>query len=249
MSKPGRKARRVLEDHKRVGKRFIPPLVARLGELRETSWVKRMVPEVLWIALLQGDLGWRLGAQAAVEVGLVAQSLRPRTDGWFGLTSPYATFTGRDQAILCDRLGESKLFAETRRILAPFVSAYPESPLAFVCEGMKRVDQPKFISRLRRLVEQILDKGDIAALRAILAVLEIASRAGLFRVFDGLALANIGALDDYPKTEASQLVAASLRSIAPMLEQDSIRGTNAVWPDYFWNRSLAVDRCEINARS
>jgi hypothetical protein len=37
----------VLNDHKRVGKMFIPPM-AQIG-LTEVSWVKTILPELIWL--------------------------------------------------------------------------------------------------------------------------------------------------------------------------------------------------------
>lgn len=241
-----RTVQRVLGDHQRVGKRLVPPFLARLGELHETSWTKSMVPEILWVALLQRDLGWQRGAVEAVEIGLTAHSLRGRSDGWFGLTSPYSSLTGRDQTIVCDRLKQSGHLTTLQRILAPLVATYPECPLAFLCEGFAIRRRRSFMPHLRELVAQLLDKGEIQSLRAIAGVLEVASRAGALHVFEGIELANLAALDEYPETEASQRVAASLRSIAPIFEQDGIRGTVHPWAEYFWNRSIEIDPCVVD---
>jgi hypothetical protein len=43
---------KILQDHKRHGKAFIPPFQHMLGPLSEISWVKTMMPELLWIALI-----------------------------------------------------------------------------------------------------------------------------------------------------------------------------------------------------
>ena len=64
-SKPVRK-REVLGDHKRIGKRFIPPFLYQLGSLSEISWVNEIMPEILWIGLLIEHFGYQRG----VELGL-----------------------------------------------------------------------------------------------------------------------------------------------------------------------------------
>ena len=40
----------VLGDHRRVGKRFVPPFVAMLGQLQYVKWIDDLLPEVLWLA-------------------------------------------------------------------------------------------------------------------------------------------------------------------------------------------------------
>jgi hypothetical protein len=66
---------RLLSDHTREGKVLKPPL-SRLP-LRETSWVERTMPELLWIGLLQEVHGLAYGvdlslalAEAAIHYGL-----------------------------------------------------------------------------------------------------------------------------------------------------------------------------------
>ena len=41
----------VLEDHKRIGKRFVRP-VLQLGPLEQAAWIDRLLPELLWICIL-----------------------------------------------------------------------------------------------------------------------------------------------------------------------------------------------------
>lgn len=72
------KAAPVLADHKKVGKRFIPPM-AQLG-LTDVRWVEAMLPEFVWIALLHDSLGFARGVEVAKQVndaaGAIDTSLR-----------------------------------------------------------------------------------------------------------------------------------------------------------------------------
>ena len=44
----------MLESHKRIGKRLVPPL-SEIGPWKEVSWVDEVLPELLWIGLLPGS--------------------------------------------------------------------------------------------------------------------------------------------------------------------------------------------------
>ena len=61
-SKQDRK--RVLSDHTQIGKTFVPPLIAGLGDMRHVRWLRDLVPELLWVSLLID----RLPLKRAVEV-------------------------------------------------------------------------------------------------------------------------------------------------------------------------------------
>ena len=53
--------KKVLQDHKQRGKTLIPPVTHMLGPLREVSWVKTILPELLWVALIQDRYGHHMG--------------------------------------------------------------------------------------------------------------------------------------------------------------------------------------------
>jgi len=45
----------VLADHKKVGKKFIPPFIATLGPIQEVLWVNDLVPDLIWLELLNSE--------------------------------------------------------------------------------------------------------------------------------------------------------------------------------------------------
>jgi hypothetical protein len=61
MSDTRSSSRRVLDDHKQVGKKFLPPFIAHLGSLNEVSWVDDLLPELLWLGMLNDRHGLRAG--------------------------------------------------------------------------------------------------------------------------------------------------------------------------------------------
>jgi hypothetical protein len=71
-SKPT-KPRPVLSDHKRQGKQLIPPFVAKIGMPQFSSWIDKVIPEVIWIALLHRYAHVAEGNDLAVELARIAQ--------------------------------------------------------------------------------------------------------------------------------------------------------------------------------
>ncbi len=93
------KPRGVLSDHKRVGKRFIPPFVAELGALNEVSWRTDIIPELLWLALLNDKHGLRDGAELGRQVAVAAKgAYNSEPLVWFAATSAYSLLDGTQQA-------------------------------------------------------------------------------------------------------------------------------------------------------
>ena len=84
MSTAKKKTPKVLADHKKVGKKFIPPFVAELGQLGEVRWVNDLVPELLWLALLSERHGRERGVDLARRLALAAIDARGSTPAsWF----------------------------------------------------------------------------------------------------------------------------------------------------------------------
>src|SRR2546426_5506644 len=119
----------VLKDHKRVGKRFLPPFLYLIGNMHETKWLDRPVPELVWITLLIGSLGLRRANQVAVDLAKAASGTRTSPDRkmiWFASTSAFATLDATQQAAVITCLQTSQSLDELRRALRPLVAWYPE---------------------------------------------------------------------------------------------------------------------------
>jgi len=74
----------------------------------------------------------------------------------------------------------------------------------------------------------------------------LAFDSGALVVNSDMALAQFPKIEDYPDTELSQRVAASIRNTHNMLvgnrrDLDTISG----WHNQFWNRGLVIEKCEF----
>jgi hypothetical protein len=84
--------KKVLQDHKQRGKTLIPPFTHLLGPLREVSWVKTILPELLWIALIQDRYGHRMGVELITLTARTARQVAPSTaSSIFGAISSFDT--------------------------------------------------------------------------------------------------------------------------------------------------------------
>ena len=65
--KKGNKKKRVLEGHKKVGSRFITPM-KQLPNMKSISYVNQMMPELIWIGLINDSIGYVKGARRAIAL-------------------------------------------------------------------------------------------------------------------------------------------------------------------------------------
>jgi hypothetical protein len=74
----------VLAGHRKVGKRFIPPMAD--FALSEAKWVDELMPELLWIHLAHRSQGYAAGAELALRLARAALEVTPDADRrWFAL--------------------------------------------------------------------------------------------------------------------------------------------------------------------
>ena len=92
-SKRGKK--QVLSDHKRVGKRFIPPLL-QVAPFHDLSWVDCTLPELLWLGLLNNRYGLKRGSDLGLSLAKAAAEASVHSIGrWYAPTSAYSSLTDR----------------------------------------------------------------------------------------------------------------------------------------------------------
>jgi len=91
--------RRVLADHQRRGKRFLPPFSYLLGGFPEFAWVDRPLPELLWLGLLHKSYGFERGSELALDL---AKSVTTVSGSmvFFGTISAYTTLDRYQQGRL-----------------------------------------------------------------------------------------------------------------------------------------------------
>src|SRR5262245_66206675 len=96
--------RKILHDHKRLGKRFIPPL-KQIPRMRETSFVNDMLPELVWLGLINDKIGFAAGArffEKIIEAVTEAKGEDQNTN--YAMLSTYNTLSKEQRTTLMDGL-------------------------------------------------------------------------------------------------------------------------------------------------
>lgn len=243
---------KVLQDHKRRGKTFIPPFTHMLGPLHEISWVKTMLPEVLWIALIQGYHGHREGVALITALTRIARKCSPSEKvRIFATISSLGELTNDEQSCLQSKLAASGELFEIQKALLPLIVFYPECPLRFLYSTMPSLaaGAEQNLERFKTLVEGLYNKTSRDTIMVQATAIWLAFDSGALKVFEGLALASFPEIEKYPQTEISQKVAASIRSSIYMFFSEPHYPVSSDWPRYFWNRGLKIDRCYFEETS
>ena len=232
----------MLESHKRIGKRLVPP-PAEIGTLNEVSWVDRLLPELLWIGLLNAEYGVATGAHVCAEV---VKAAKPELKGlgrnaMLCSTSSFALF-GRDQlARIRERLESVRVLSDLQSAISPLCGAYPKCPLSGLMRGIDDVESA--MAKIREVLPSLFNRRDEAATFVQIHAVYMMFTQGRLSVSRATSFANFPAVEAYPRTEESRQIAAGCRSVVNVLLSDSLNDGEMSWPGYFWNRGLELEKC------
>jgi hypothetical protein len=237
------KRKPVLSDHKRVKSRLVTPFNDTFGPMHEVSWVNMMIPELLWIALVQQAWGPRRGVEIITAFTRDVRASDPKRDrtiwaaaGKFA-TLPEGVLTG----IVEGRPYRDGLCAP----LASLHAHYPDHPMRELVSAVTGPPSSQDLGTLKKLVGELFDRASTSATMVQATATWLAFDAERLKVSAGLALADFPRIEDYPKTDQSQRIAASIRAtLNQMFGELDLMASGTNWPIAFWNRGLELEPCE-----
>lgn len=245
----------VLADHQRKNKRLIPPLLAAMGDKHSPySWARQLVPELLWIAMLQQGMGLMRGTDFAVQIALEADKVcQKEPKPIFSKMTSFRCLSEQQKNILIKNISALPYYNDAMAALSPMFIMIPESPFEFLDNKESVAADPVDNDVIFQLLPKLYDRHKREAVLTIAAGIAIGFRQGKILVAGEKApqLAKMLAEDfksveDYPNSEASRAAGASLRAMAPMFlisAEDSVAAEEDEWLDKFWNQVGAFGDC------
>jgi hypothetical protein len=236
---------RILGDHKKVKSKLITPFNDAFGQMREVSWINTMIPELLWIALVQDAYG----PQRSVEIITaftrdVRASEAGRNEIMWAAAGKYAAIPAGELETLA-REKSATYGDQLRAGLTPLASWYPSHPLNTLFPGDAPSARREDLAHLKSIVASLFDRSARNSMLVQATAVWIAFDAGKLKVASHLALADFPKIQDYPGTERSQEVAASIRAtLNQLFGETRWMASEAGWPVAFWNRGLEIEPCE-----
>lgn len=238
--------KRILSDHKKRGKVLIPPFTHMLGPMYETSWVRTIFPELLWIALIHN----LYGDQKAVElITLLTRSAR-RIAGethcnWFAAISHYTVLDAAKFELLQEELNNQKILVPIQNALIPLVSWYPKCPLAVLLKKRNLRASRADLENLKVIVDGLYNRPSRTSVMVQATAMWLAFDADILKVGPDISLARFPEIEHYPATDISRQIGAAIRASLNAFFGSQIHYSSSYsWPDYFWNRGLAIQPCE-----
>lgn len=226
----------VLNDHKRDGKEFQPPMVAELGErLSSIKWRYNVIPEVIWIGLLIENLGAKRGIKVLGTCMEEAQKIDD--EQIFAYASDYKTLDEDEIEQLRENLGDD--IGELENALSSIDNFYPDFPLSRLLETSEDENEEK----LKEIAGECYDRTSRTATLIQAAIVRGLMKTEKLAIAEDTMLTEINEIEHYPETEKSKKVAAGIRSMLNIQFGLDVDDTSE-WSTQFWQRGLEISDCE-----
>lgn len=251
----------VLTDHVKVGKNYIPPYVYLLGEGTDIKWRQRMLPEYLWLSLLNFQIGWADGADISLSLARVAANVTgvpsiefsnkfgkaPKL--FFGLTTSFSLLNKKQLKSIVSKMEKQGKLESLQYSLKGLISFYPKCPLNFIFGSNKPEPREEYLPIIKEAVSKFFDKYDSLTVSALTNAVYIAFCTNKLRVIvsdenfdEEKKQLDLRLIEGYPNTEQSKIVAGQVRNSAASFANQE-ENFSEDWSNYFWNRGLEIENC------
>ncbi len=215
----------------------------QLPGIREHSYVNDMLPELIWLGLINDHKGYRFGArvlEAVVQVTKNTPSLETPLN--LALQSAYASFPEKEKEAVRSLWREWGLLDDIRYALAPLVLLYDGFALAFVGPPQTVISQDTLIARIKASVGNHLDKYETPGIALHGAMMLTRMMAGTIHFAAHINIPDFNSIFEIPGSDEAKRAAAFMRANATA-EWGMLEIGNE-WAKYFWNRGAQLTPCE-----
>jgi len=233
----------ILKGYKKVGQHFIPPLKQLTGN-REASYVNDMLPELIWIGLINDNIGYIQGARLLEEIVKLIDELKEEDQhGNFAYISMFNSLSDDQKSELIKRLDNLKCLDEIRNYLAPLILLYDKCPLKFFGPPSITYKEDELIESIKSCVGAHIDKWDTPGIVLNGAVMLTRLVTNKLYFSKSIKLPDLNSVINEPESDEAKHAAAFMRASA--LGEFGMMEIDPAWAKYFWNRGMELNPCDF----
>lgn len=242
------KKKPVLADHKKQGKVLVPPFTYLVGPLQDVSWIRTMIPELCWIAMIHEKHGHRHAVKLLTTFTRVVRETAPVTSHtWLAPCSNYLPVSDPEWARVRNELVATGELFELQEALMSLIALYPDCPLKRIFTVVPVPSADIEVTRMKAAIGTLFRRGDRDPMMAQASALWLAFDSGILKAVEGTSLARFPEIHSYPETDISREIGGAIRSsLNKFFGTDHHYRPESEWPEYFWNRGLAISGCEFS---
>lgn len=233
-----------LAGHKRDGKRFIPPLM-QLPGMRQQSYVKDMLPELIWLGLIHDRKGYVFGRHT-LEVVVDVVKDRESDDsgsGNFAMQYAYSSLSQEEKQRIVQQWRSRSMLHHIQHALAPLTLLYDdEFSMRFVGPPETAIPREALVRQIRDCVANHLDKYHLPAVALHGSLMLTRLLEGKLRFTKDIDIPDFNAAFNAPDSEEGRRAAGFMRASA--LGEMGMLDVSNSWARHFWNRNAVLSPCE-----
>lgn len=236
------KAKKILSDHKKVGKKFIPPMLQLQGGMKFVKWLDNVLPEILWIGMMQEKLGIKRSIEICCVIAKTMKNICQEQHSNFALISSYKKLNTTQYTALANELGENNLLSEISFSLKSLLMLYPSCPLNRVVSiEENNTSHGEALNEFKTILDRYFDRRVHSTNVMEATALCMCMLSGHVKYTNNVRPPDINALlTELPGSATYEKVASSVRATTLSL----VSNVDEEWPCYFWGRGLLIDECK-----
>lgn len=235
----------VLKNHKKVGSKFIPPF-SQFGGLTEISYVNQILPEIIWMGLINDKLGYQKGVDLVTWLTKNAFALKETKNFVnYALVSNFGLLSKNNKIKLKNKLQTDNMLETLQDVLAPLIILYKDFPLSFLGKSNSKLDKNDLIRRLKFSIERHIDKYETPGIVIQANVMYIRSITGGLFFTRNIKPPDLGSIIQNPESEEAKRTESFARTQAMQELMPLGRRLKFNWARSFWNRSYKIDKCIV----
>lgn len=230
--------------YKRDKNIYTPPIL-QLGEFNAIHWLEDVLPEIIWIGILQKHCGLGLGSKIALQVSESTSKLPGRTNAWLAPISYFKSLSEEEKSILTKEMQGLNYLSKLNTAFAEITFLYPEFPFSFFVNDTLSIQKSEAIKSFKSFLAGLYDRTNFDTTFMQATAVDMAFQAEIFTVGSNTSLAEFDKISEYPITEISIKVASGIRmTLNQFIASNSpFYSTDNIWKSYFWNRGLEIEKC------
>jgi len=242
------KMTKILKDHKLVNKKLQPPFFNSFKDWKtqfiEVSYIEKIFPEIIWLGLLNKNMGVQKSAQAILDLSKLINSIQKNKNAkCFSFISNYKNLNLNE---ITELLNLKHPSVELIKInIQSFIKVFPNSPLSFLKDNT--IDYSKEdLYIIKETMKDLSYKNNSECVFALSNVIYHLLELGILKVPKDSCFMNLNEISNYPNSYESKKIAGAVRaSLNSLIRSDLIDVKYSDWVKYFWNRAFEIEPYQI----
>lgn len=230
--------------YKRNKSIYTPPIL-QLGKFTSVNWVEDILPEIIWIGILQKHFGLGLGSKLALQISETTSKLTGRNNTWLAPLSSYNYLKDDEKEIISNEMKSLNYLKNYETAFTDITFLYPKFPLAFLASDISKCNKDLILKEFKVFLSSLFDRTNFTTTFMQATAVDMAFQTGIFTVAPNTTLAKFDEISKFPVTDLSKQVASAIRSSLNLFfsSNNSLTTMDISWRSYFWNRGLELEKC------